>query len=339
MKAAIVHGGDLKIVKNAHPDVHLPWIDLSTGLNPVPYPWQEKISESELARSAAALPQEERVEACVEAWTRYLKVKAPGEWVLTAGSQALINLLPQLLPEYQVIIPEPSYGEHERVWCRRDRKPVMVPRAQFMRYRITKKQVVILTSPNNPDGYIWPPELILSLAEELAEKNGYLVLDEAFADVAGATSLAAETLPESLILLRSFGKFFGLAGLRLGLARIPRHLHQKVRALLGPWAVNGLAAVIAEHALGDIDWIRSARAQLSLSAKRLRAIVEQTGGRFVGGSDLFVLTEFDDAQAIVRRLNGQAIHVRSFEKYPNWLRFGLPADNVSFERLKEALHD
>lgn len=339
MKASILHGGDLGAVMRANPDVQLPWIDLSTGLNPVPYPWQERVSSKALTQAAAMLPQEKQTEACKNVWTQYLNTKAPEEWLLIAGSQVLINLLPQLLPEHSVIIPEPSYGEHERVWHRRDRHPGLMPRELFSEHKIANKQVIILTSPNNPDGYIWSPELILALAEELVSKDGYLLLDEAFADVAMGTSLAANTLPESLILLRSFGKFFGLAGLRLGLARIPCRLRQKTQALLGPWAVNGPAALIAEHALCDTSWIHETRERLAISAALLRAVIENAGGRCVGGTDLFVLSEFDDAPAVASKLNSKGIHIRSFEKYPNWLRFGQPADEISFERLKEALHD
>lgn len=339
MKTSVYHGGDLKAVKQTNPNVTRPWIDLSTGLNPAPYPWQTKVVPSLIEKATAVLPQQEQAEECISSWTTYLKAANPKEWVLTAGSQAVINILPQLFPEHQAVIPEPCYGEHERVWQRRNHEPLMISRNQLTEFELQENRVVILTSPNNPDGYIWPQEVLFSLATALEEKNGYLVIDEAFADITPDISIASEHLPDNLILLRSFGKFFGLAGMRLGLARFPEKLHTRVQAILGPWAVNGLGTVIACHALLDTAWINKTRIALREKTDTLQTLLEHTGSKLIGGTDLFSLVEHENAQVFVSKLNASGIHVRSFEKHPKWLRFGLPADTIAFDRLKEACND
>ncbi|MCK0071080.1 aminotransferase class I/II-fold pyridoxal phosphate-dependent enzyme [Kordiimonas laminariae] len=338
MIPSIHHGGDMRAVKAQYPHLQEGWLDLSTGLSPFIYPWQEKIAAADLYEASSKLPQTSLIDTCGKAWSRYLGIKDRTDWLVTAGSQAIINIMPQLLPEYQAVIPVPNYGEHARVWSRSARPAIMLEREVLKSFEYGDQQVVFLTSPNNPDGYIWSKEVIWKAAKQLKEKRGYLLLDEAFADVAFSTSIVTEDIPDNMILLRSFGKFFGLAGVRLGYAKLPADLKGQAQAILGPWSVNGLAALIAFTALRDDRWIQDTRMAQAKGMVKLKTILEGADFEIIGGTDLFCLGYHKDTDRLTEQLNGSAIHIRRFEEYPNWIRFGLPASEKEFNRLREALY-
>ena len=339
MKQHVYHGGDLKNVKARYPEVKEHWIDLSTGLNPVPYPWQSKVPDEKLLEAAARLPQTTQLEECVEAWGSYLGATGGENWLLTSGSQAVINILPHLLPGYQAVIAVPNYGEHARVWAPNERPTIFLNREDIEIYEPEEKQILLLTSPNNPDGYCWPKDVLLQLANRLLNKQGYLLVDEAFGDLAPKQSMVTEAMPPNIILLRSFGKFFGLAGVRLGFVCMPETLKAGAIERLGPWAVNGMAATIGAYALRDHVWIRETRERLRANARTFRTILTDSGFKIIGGTDLFCLAEHTDAVNITHRLNTRAIHVRRFDYSPNWIRFGLAANEDDYDRLREALDD
>ena len=163
------------------------------------------------------------------------------------------------------------------------------------------------------------------------------MVDEAFADLAPELSLAPEAARPGLIVLRSFGKFFGLAGLRLGFALAAPDLAACLRAALGPWPVSGPAAYVGAHALQDGAWIAATRAALGARAAALDEILAAAGLEIAGGTDLFRLVAPDDAAALFERLGRRGILVRDFPEAPRWLRFGLPGSAAAFLRLRRAL--
>ena len=197
--------------------------------------------------------------------------------------------------------------------------------------------LAIVVNPNNPDGRIVGKSDLLRIADRLDQNRGVLVVDESFADVAPDISLAGETDRENIVVLRSFGKFYGLAGLRLGFAIASPALAGRLDAVLGPWAVAGPAIAIGQKALADSEWKRQALERLASDAKKLDELLIAAGLEIVGGTSLFRLTRSQDAGALFDRLGRAGILVRRFAEEPTWLRWGLPADDNAWQRLSAAL--
>ncbi len=321
----LLHGGDLDGARAAFPGAPEPWVDLSTGINPWPYPlppvrpdaWNRLPGRGEEAalRSAAA--------ACYG---------APSADVVAAasGSQALIQLLPRLRAPGRVAVLGPTYAEHARCWALAGHDVQMVE-------GVEEADVLVIVNPNNPDGRRWPAARLLEIAEAQHARGGWLVVDEAFADMRPEDSLAAHAGKPGLVILRSFGKFFGLAGLRLGIALAPAGPATALREAIGPWAVSGPGLAIATAALGDRHWIEATRRRLAASSSELDRMLEKAGLRVVGGTELFRLVEDPRAPALYRALGEAGLLVRRFERRPDWLRFGLPGAVEDWQRLGVAL--
>ena len=139
-------------------------------------------------------------------------------------------------------------------------------------------------------------------------------------------------------MLRSFGKFYGLAGLRLGFVLGGADDIAALDAMAGPWPVSGAAIEIGRKALLDRDWADATRARLETDARRLDDLaVSVRAGRLIGGTPLFRLYDVGDAVAAQERLARARIWSRIFRDKPNWLRLGLPGDETEWTRLTEAL--
>jgi cobalamin biosynthetic protein CobC len=335
---SIRHGGELSSIKDLYPDAPKPWLDLSTGVNPIPYPWQDKVNQGDLVLASARLPEQHLEIRCRDAWVNYLGASHYNEWVLSPGSQAIINLLPHLFPDYGIALPDPTYGEHVRVWKNAGRSVSRFKTDEIASLDFMDRHVVLITNPNNPDGFTSDPETLLKLANRLDKQNSILIIDEAFCDVTPQTSLAPFNLPSNVILLRSFGKFFGLAGIRVGCFRASQILREALQTLLGPWSVNGPALIIAEAALNDQTWIAKTRSSLKLNGKALQEILYNADLEIIGATDLFSLIHSTQATALNQQLAQQGIYCRAFVENTEILRFGLPADNKEFSRLKAALN-
>jgi cobalamin biosynthetic protein CobC len=198
--------------------------------------------------------------------------------------------------------------------------------------------VAIVVNPNNPDGRIIPRAALLQLHTRLARRGGVLVVDEAFADFDGRGESLAPSLPESgAVVLRSFGKAYGLAGLRLGFALASPDIAASLRSALGPWPVSGPAIAIGAAALADSDWLEAICARLGGDAARLDALLHGSGWRIIGGTRLFRLAAHADARAAFDRLLHAGILARPFANAPEWLRFGIPGEENAWERLATAL--
>jgi cobalamin biosynthetic protein CobC len=324
-------------MKSRYAEAPDPWLDLSTGLNPAPWPWTDNVDPAVLNAASASLPDDDLVDFCQQAWTKYLNAANADNWSLCAGSQAIINLLPQLFPEHEVLLPDPTYGEHVRVWKNAGQAVTRFTGENFSDLPLTGRQVLIITNPNNPDGRLFDPDVLLRVATQLETQGSFLVVDEAFCDLMPDQSLASRDLPSNVIILRSLGKFFGLAGLRIGLFHAAPELHVKVQALLGPWPVNGLALLIAGHALQDEAWIELTRNRLMQDGTRLQNVLSACGLQIVGATDLFCRVSSDEAPTIAHTLARQGIYVRTFVENNQLVRFGLPNDDDGFSRLETAL--
>lgn len=323
------HGGNLDWAERVFGRPDAPWIDLSTGINPWPYSfskipasaWQDlptKAAESDLRSKAA---------------NQYL-VTGPECVASAPGSQALIQLLPRLRRASKVAIFSPTYGEHKAAWLAAGHTVIEVRDEAEIDDNV---DVVVVTNPNNPDGRIIDRERLLALHQRLQPRGGWLVVDEAFGDVDEAVSLAPACGRDGLIVLRSFGKFFGLAGVRLGFALTSAALAAEVMAAFGPWAVSGPAIHIATEAFDDKAWQAETLARLTQTVSRLDELLVQGGLSVGGGTLLYRFTMGDVAPDIFQRLGTAGILVRHFPSEPRWLRFGLPADDAAFDRLQNAL--
>lgn len=317
----IAHGGDLGAVRRRHPAAPTPWIDLSTGINPRPYPVADLPADL-----WARLPSRDDVRALIAAAAA--RYGCPADRVVAApGTQALIQILPRLVARTRVAILGPTYAEHEHCWRRRGHDVAVVAHPA----EAAGADVVVVVNPDNPTGHLLEPQALHRLDARL------LVVDEAFVDLLPAGASLAGDLPANAVVLRSFGKTWGLAGLRLGFALAAPGLVTRLDGELGPWAVSGPALEIGRRALADEAWLAATAAQLAVLAKRLDTLLIAAGFAIVGGTTLFRLAEHRDAPAVVERLGTHGIHVRAFEHRPTWLRFGLPGSDEAFGRLASAL--
>ena len=323
------HGGSLGRADALFPDAPKPWVDLSTGINPHSYPLVEvsatafsRLPEESHARDLAALAAE--------------IYGAPGAANVTPapGTQILLPLVMALVPPGRAKVRAPTYAEHRRA-------AALVGHAASETTRFEElfdADLAVVVNPNNPDGRVTPREELLRLARHMTEKGGLLVVDEAFMDV-GPTeeSVAGDIGSGGLVVLRSFGKFYGLAGVRLGYAIADTRTTVRLCAQLGPWAVSGPTVEIGLRALADRDWQAVMRLRLRREAGRLDALLAESGVGVVGGTTLFRFVRSPGASALFDSLGQRGILVRKFKYLPDALRLGLPADDPAFDRLAKAL--
>jgi len=321
------HGGDLAAATARWGQPAEGWLDLSTGINPHPYPLPAVPAEAWTRLPDAA----DELALRHAAARRYGAADANG--VLPApGTSALIQALPRTRPPAEVVILGPTYGEHAAAWTIAGHR---VRNAADLGGIGDARQVVVV-NPNNPDGRLVPPAELLGLAARLTTTGGFLVVDEAFADgVAGASVLPVSgEMPEGLVVLRSFGKFYGLAGMRLGFAVASPARLAALAAQFGPWAVAGPALAIGRQALSDDAWVNTTGRQLIEAAARLDRLLAKAGLSVLGGTPLFRLAAHADAHALWHRLGAAGILVRAFADRPTLLRFGLPAEEAGWARLE-----
>jgi cobalamin biosynthetic protein CobC len=322
------HGGSgLDALARSHPDAPRPWIDLSTGINPFPYP----VGGLDPA-VWTALPSPSAEAACRAAIAACLGADA-GRIALLPGSQAGISLLPALFPPAGVDVVEPTYNEHAAAWRRAGHAVVAIPAAEA---HGSQADILVLTNPNNPDGAAMTAAEVVAMARVRTAADRWLVVDEAFADLEPALSAAGAGDGLNLVVLRSFGKFFGLAGLRLGAAVGPHAVTDLLSGAIGPWAVSGPALAIGARAYADLAWQQVTRERLSAHMSRLRLALAPVAD-IVGGTALFVLVSCPGAAALFDILAKGGFYVRRFRRNPRWLRFGLPPDEASFARLETLL--
>ncbi len=323
----ILHGGNLDAVRNRFPGAPEPWIDLSTGINPVPFPIPELPTDI-----WSRLPMRSEEDALLAAAAMRYRVPDPEMIIAAPGTQALIQLLPRLATKSNVAILGPTYEEHQVCWTRQGHRVSLVNDLESIH-----ADVVIVVNPNNPTGHIIPANALRAVAATVAKRGGLLIVDEAFIDVLPEAASMASDLPPATIVLRSFGKTYGLAGLRLGFAIAETSLAIRIRAELGPWAVSGPALRIGKAALCDAQWLTVTTARLEADRQRLDAMLDAAGFTVLGGTPLFRLVRHSEAINIVERLGRHGIHVRAFAGEPHWLRFGLPGDEQAWDRLSAAL--
>lgn len=330
MNSFTFHGGRLAEATARFGMGKAPWIDLSTGINPHGWPGADGLSVDwqALPDTGALAELEAAAAACFGTH--------PDHLCALPGTEIGLRMLGDLLPG-PAIHTQPSYRTHGD----------MIPGSRAVAWGdLTGAEgaSIILANPNNPDGRITPPATLLGWLDARhsngAGRASWLVVDEAFADADPQSSLAAHVRDgERLIVFRSFGKFFGLAGLRLGFVLGPRALIAQYRQRLGSWPLSTAALTIGTAAYRDAEWIATMRIALREAAEALDAVLARRGFRAIGGCPLFRLIETTDAAALFERLAQAAILTRPFDYDPRWLRLGLPADRAALDRLDAALAD
>jgi cobalamin biosynthesis protein CobC len=322
------HGGDLATIRAAFPNAPHPWIDLSTGINPWPYPlgqipraaWQSLPGSADMDRARAAAATHYGVDA--------------GEVVLAPGSQAVIQWLPRLRGRSRVAIIGPTYDEHARSWAACGHEVTIVNASARIGRDI---DVVVTGRPNNPDGHVASFAALEEIATRVGRRGGWLIVDEAFADALDAPSVSAVLHSEAVISLRSFGKFFGLAGGRLGAALLTGEVRDDLERALGPWPVTGPMLAVAARAFADETWIARTREHLAKVAARLDRLAARARLSLAGGTTLFRLYESARAPELFDTLAAAGLYVRRFAARPSWLRLGLPPTGEAERRLAQVL--
>lgn len=288
------------------------WLDVSTGINPVPYP-----IPSLPADSWTALPDAAAEEALVRAARAFWQVPEDADILAAPGASSLIARLPALFDGNTVDIPQPTYNEHAAAFEANGWK------------QDSEADVRVLVHPNNPTGRFWDEDALGAKAT---------ILDESFCDIAPERSLIARAGHGDVVVLKSFGKFWGLAGMRLGFLIASKAQIAKMRAMIGPWAVSGPALTIATAALKDQAWATETRARLEKDSAHLDALMIARGAEFNGGTPLFRLYKVADAQETQDILARHQVWTRIFPYSKHYLRLGLPSPG-RWEQLETALSE
>ena len=321
------HGGRLRDAAARYDIPLADWLDLSTGINPDPWPvpalpaacWQ-RLPEAGDGLEAAA--------AAYYGNPNLLPV---------AGSQAAIQLLPTLLPRAACACLAPLYAEHAQAWQRAGHKLRLLQGAPLARAVNAMTPYVLFCNPNNPTADRQPRDAVLAAAAQLKKRGGWLIVDEAFVDPLPELSVAAlagSAEAPNLIVFRSLGKFFGLAGARVGFLFAAADLRERMAEALGPWTVSGPARAAARLALSDTAWQQAARRRVAAGGERLAALLAPLGETRHAG--LFATLRHDAAAELHEHLARRAILTRHYAPHP-LLRFGLPGDEAGWEKLSAAL--
>lgn len=302
------------------------WLDLSTGISPHGYPvpaipasaWQRLPEDSDRLAAAAR---------------EYYGARS---LLPVAGSQAAIHALPRLRPRSRVTVADLSYNEYAHAWGRSGHDVASVAADRFEQ-SIERSDVMIICNPNNPTAQTFDKGQLATWHAALARRGGWLIVDEAYGDPIPGNSLAAESERAGLIVLRSLGKFFGLAGARVGFVLAAEPLLARLWEELGPWCISGPARAIAQAALEDTAWQRDTRARLAADSDRLNALLGKFGMASKGTS-LFQWWPHESAERVHDGLARRGILVRLFRGPAiKSLRFGLPGNDGEWSRLENAL--
>lgn len=355
------HGGRLSEAAAKYGISESSWLDLSTGVSPWHYPVPDMPSSC-----WNRLPEED--DGLIAAADRYYGgYKA----LAVAGSQAAIQCLPKVLAKGRcstgvVLLPRVGYKEHERAWRmqgwkieyyganslepnkhKQDHRPnddalsndksgddktenFYQPEAE----QLERCDVLLVINPNNPAAHLTPRTVLTAWLTQLSARGAMLVVDEAFMDMTPEQSM----LPlanDNLIVLRSVGKFFGLAGVRAGFVYAGSEIKDALQTQLGPWCLNGPAREICKQAFIDSDWHRQQAKRLQASRQRLQELLSLLPGKVVG-TDLFQTIYLPNAPSWHEHLCRHGVLTRLTDEQ-DALRFGLPADELQWIQLTSAL--
>ena len=319
------HGGRLDDACAQFGGTREEWLDLSTGINPCPWP-----VPGDLAPDWHALPDPSALVRLEGVAAQYFGVD-PSLCCAVPGSEIGLRLIAAILGLPGRYI-EPTYRTHAAMFA--EAHSVEAPRAD------DPANALVIANPNNPDGRVTPLAMLREWLALQETAGGWLIVDEAFVDTMPQISIAREVdRARQLIVMRSLGKFFGLAGVRLGFAIAPPEVISALRNLLGDWPLSGAALAIGERAYADSGWIDATRTALATRAAQFDRMLSQHGMGPYGASPLFRLVRAENAGALFDRLARHHILTRPFANRSDWLRFGVPANEAQMQRVARALGD
>ena len=324
-----IHGGNLDEARRKYGGKREDWFDLSTGINPHSYPLP-RIKQA----LWSSLPDTSGIEALKTAAINAYRSELP--CLPLTGVQAAIQIYPRVLAslayERNARVFYPSYVEHED---QLNRAGWNIERVNDFT-ELAGGELAVVVNPNNPDGKHVLPEYLLTLSE----KVGFLVVDESFCDMTPDLSICPHLSShnENVLVLRSFGKFYGLAGLRLGFVIGGEKLLNHVAAVAGSWSVSGPALAVGCEALNDGEWAKSMAARLKKEAASLDMIAVSAGWRSVGGTSLFRLFDVKNSKWWQKHLAQHQIWSRTFAFDKRWIRLGIPPEKC-WKRLENALQN
>lgn len=298
------------------------WIDLSTGINRVPYPIPD-IAPHRWADLPTASANTTLIDAAKTAY------RTTADILPLSGASAAIQLIPRMTKPGIARVLGPTYNEHAAALKAQGWQVQTVSDIDALE----GADLAVIVNPNNPTGQTHKPADVLKLKRNLP----WLIVDESFADMTPELSLTPSAAQQGLIILRSFGKFYGLAGLRLGFALGHSHDIDHMRQMAGPWAVSGPALAIGANALTDNDWALETTQRLQFDAARMDAIAARAGWHLVGGTTLFRTYETPHAPTAQNELATHRIWSRIFPYSAQWLRLGLPGPEAEWDRVEHAL--
>lgn len=328
MSTLTVHGGRLDAAASRFPDAERPWMDLSTGINPVAYPFATLLDTD-----PRALPLASELASLTRSAAIAFGMPS-GSITALPGSEIGLRMLASIGLPSPTRVVVPSYGTH--IAAMLDATPIAID--DLARCSAQGGGTILLANPNNPDGRVVSPARLLADARMLGLGGGWLVIDEAFADADPASSILPLLEEDDPVLVfRSFGKFYGLAGIRLGFVCGPGAMVARFRQRVGDWPVSSAAIAIGSAAYADRSWQTKTGQRLPVLAAELDAVLRRHGLEPSGDCPLFRLIETPDAAGIFERLGRAGILTRPFDYAPHWLRFGLPRDADGLDRLDRAL--
>jgi cobalamin biosynthetic protein CobC len=310
------HGGGLDAAIAQFGGSRSQWLDLSTGINPTPYPIPEIP-----AQYWQCLPDAGAQNTLLNAARKFWNVPNSADIIATSGVSQLIAMIPSLCETGAVEIIGPTYNEHAAAF-------------NAAGWNVGETgNVRVVVHPNNPDGRTH------DLTPDITAKTKLTIIDESFCDVLPEESLIALSAQPNVIVLKGLGKFWGLAGMRLGFAIASPELVQKITDRIGPWAISGPAQYIGAAALNDPTWVKKTRARLASDTARLDTIMSEHGYTPLGGTDLFRLYDTPNAADLQTKLAQKYVWSRAFPYSNSWLRLGLPGSAAQWDQLKQALED
>ncbi len=323
------HGGRLDVARQTFPNAPEPWIDLSTGISPWIYP-VPPLAEDDMGR----LPNGSGLQSLIDAARRAYRAPSAADVIALPGTDTGLSILPWLFrTPKRVAVLAPSYSGHRTAWEAAGHSVSEIATLD----RAGNAAILIVVNPNNPDGRFTAHGDLAAAIPSLKRRDGLLIVDEAFADAdEGHSLLPAVTRLDHTLVLRSAGKFYGAAGVRLGFAVTSHPVAGRLKAALGAWPLPAQAISFGRAALADAVWASTQRARLQEAASDLDAILQSGGFRPSGGTALFRLASHDSSRGMFMHLARRGILTRPFESRSE-LRFGLPKGQEELNRLREAL--
>lgn len=304
------------------------WLDLSTGINPHAFPLPEFC-----AADWENLPSQAGLDDLLFAARRYYGVPPAMGITAVPGTEVAIHQLPALFPGPIAII-DPTYGSHRSAWAA-DGRPV---RSHSELSAVSGETHLVVVNPNNPTGRLHQPDTVLAMGRQLGQGK-VLVVDEAFMDCTPDMSVVPHLKPDMpIIVLKSFGKFFGLAGVRLGFVVGAPELLRGLSDRFGDWCISGPALTIGAAALKDTQWQGDIRQRLKADRRKLEAVIPSSL-QIIGGTDLFLTCQNPRAIALHSFLAERKIWTRCFSYEPNWLRIGLPKTDAGLADFAACLSE